>query len=101
MYTQGDWKIGIPDINSGVVKIFAGDLLIASIEPVDCMKGLRLQDNIDNANLIAAAPTLLFELKCILKRFDIEVEQNPSKSFPGRSHMEDIRTAIKKAEGKS
>lgn len=83
MHTQGEW------ITNGLTVKTESGQIIARVK------------NPDDALLIAAAPCLLFELKCLIRRFDYELSEDPKRSFPGRSHMDNIRAVIMRAEGKS
>lgn len=98
MHTQGPWQ----SIKTGCIGIDVvsyqnnKDLKVARTYATE----VSIEDEQSNAHLIAAAPDMLFELKVILKRFELEVTENPTRSFPGRSHMDDIRRVIAKAEAK-
>jgi hypothetical protein len=53
-----------------------------------------------DARLIAAAaPDMLTMLRAVLMRFDLEVEEQPNRTFPGRAMRGDLRKLIAQATG--
>lgn len=81
MYTLGPWK---------------NDRLIIRNESGELIA--KTESSMDDARLIAAAPDMLFELKMILKRLELELFECFTRSFR-RAHMDDISRVIAKAEG--
>lgn len=94
MHTQGPWQS---------ITCKTGHFEIGNAEKKSICIGGNVfgtpEENISNAHLIAVAPDMLFELKTIIKRFEMELEMQPKKYFPGRSHIDDIRRVIQRAEG--
>jgi len=102
MHTQGPWTAF--SSTSGVYyvgpKAESGENFVSPVVAITKINAAVTDaQHRGNADLIAAAPDMLFELKVILKRFEIELEESPKSFFPGRAHTNDIRRVIAKAEG--
>lgn len=94
-YTKGEWKVGFPEDGTLFIRVRTSRAVRRIATIFD-----NREENLANAQLIAAAPDLYEALKALTTHFKLSPHLDNLRTGYDEDYIEQAERAIAKAEGK-